>query len=87
VSYIVLYLLVGVGASIAITALLPREFCLLLAAVALLLGVIAPLAIWGYANFFVPGDKSSHGMLGTILAVLFAPAGLALGVLNLFKRD
>lgn len=86
-GYIYFYLLVGLGVSFAITTLLPRGLCFLLAAIALFLGVIAPLAIWSYANCFVPGDKSSYGMLGTILAVLFAPAGLAIGGLSFFKGD
>ena len=59
----------------------------MLGVIALLLGVAAPLVIWGYAYVFVPGDRSAYGMLGTILAILFAPGGVVLTLFSLVKVE
>jgi amino acid permease len=55
--------------------------------VALFLGIIVPLGLWSYAEIFVSGDKSTQGMLGTICALLFAPAGILILLLSFFKND
>jgi len=77
----------GIVISLLIVFLLPRKIALLLGLVALFLGIIVPLGLWSYAEIFVSGDKSTQGMLGTICALLFAPAGILILLLSFFKND
>ena len=87
VGYIGLYVMIGLMAAAGAYLVLPRRICIALGGIALLLGIVAPLGVWGYANLFVPGDRSGYGMLGTLMAILFAPGGIALTILGLLKAE
>ena len=85
--YLFSYVIGGLLLALLIAALLPRWLCRALGAIGLLLGIVLPIGLWTYASYFVPGDPSGQGMLGTICVILFAPAGLALTVLAYFKSE
>lgn len=81
------YVLIGLAVAGGITLLLPRRICLWLASIALFFGMGLPMLAWGYASYFVHGDTSGYGMLGTLCVILFAPAGVFLGLVGLLKSD
>ena len=83
---ILLYVITGIVVALIIAVLLPRRIALFLGLTALLLGIALPIGLWTYAEFFVPGDKSAQGMLGTICVVLFAPAGILITLFAAFKK-
>ena len=86
-GYIGLYVMIGLMVAAGAYVILPRRVCIALGGITLLLGIVAPLGMWAYANHFVPGDRSGHGMLGTMMVILFAPAGIALTFLGLLKEE
>ncbi len=83
---ILMYLIIGLLAAIFVAAILPRKFCIVAATVLLILGIGVPAFLWTSAAQ-TGGDTSAEGMLGTICVILFAPAGIALGILALLKSD
>ena len=85
--YLVLYITVAILFAMLVAALLPRPFCLAIGLIFLILGILVPLAIWGYSAQFVKGDPSAYGMMGTICVILFAPAGITITILALLKGD
>lgn len=84
-GHLALYLFIALLVVVAGYFVFPKWLCLALGGIALVLGIVAPLAIWSYAKVFVAGDSSSYGMLGTLLMVLFAPGGIALTLVGLLK--
>ena len=82
---ILVTIVIGWAAAMLVVLLFPRWLCLALGAVLLILGIAVPACLWTYAAWFVRGDQSGFGMLGTICVILFAPAGLALTVVGFFK--
>jgi hypothetical protein len=85
--YIGFYVMIELMVAVGLYMILPRRFCIALGGIALLLGIAAPLGVWGYANLYVSGDPSGFGMLGTLMAILFAPGGIALTILGLMKAE
>jgi hypothetical protein len=81
------FFLPSIVASLLIAFVLPRKIAFVLGLTALFLGIIVPLSLWGYAELFVLGDKSTQGMLGTICALLFAPSGVLITLFSFFKND
>lgn len=44
----------------------------------LVIGRILPASLWTYDEIFVKGDKSFHGMMGTVIAIILIPPGIGL---------
>ncbi len=81
------YVITGCIAALAVVFLLPRKYALFLGITALFLGTVVPIGLWTFAYFFVSGDTSTTGMLGTICVILFAPAGVLISILAYFKNE
>lgn len=67
--------------------LLNRRMTLILGAASLVLGSVGSVLVWTWGSLFVQGDPSLHGMLGTILAVVFVPIGIGLILVGCIKRE
>jgi hypothetical protein len=67
--------------------LLKRRLCLILGVSSLVLGAAGSVLVWTWGSVFVHGDPSFHGMLGTILAVVFVPIGIGLILVGCIKRE
>jgi hypothetical protein len=81
------YIIIGIVVALLIGAMFPRPIALYIGLASLFMGIIFPIGIWCYAEYFVAGDNSAEGMLGTICVILFAPAGFVITVVALLKSN
>lgn len=65
--------------------LLNKKLCYVIGILSLATGVVLPVSLWTYAEFFVKGDKSFHGMMGTVVAFILIPSGLGLILMGFIK--
>jgi len=81
------YIIIGIAVALLIGAIFPRSITLYIGLTALFMGIVFPIGLWSYAEYFITGDNSAEGMLGTICVILFAPAGFVITVIALLKSN
>jgi hypothetical protein len=81
-NFLVLAVMIG-GANF----FLSRKACLWLSGISLLVGTLGSVGVWTFGGLLIKGDSSGYGMLGTLLAVILIPIGLALAVLGWSKNN
>ncbi len=81
------YIVTGIVIALLIGVIFPRSIALRLGLAALFMGIVFPAGLWSYAAYFVSGDDSLQGMLGTLCVILFAPAGFIITIVALLKNN
>lgn len=64
---------------------LTKKLCYGVGLSSLVLGTILPASLWIYAEFFIKGDQSSYGMMGTVIAFVLIPPSIGLILAGLIK--